>query len=545
MGPGTSQCDSSKILNIRARLFFDDLRKIENGFPQLLRESGDCQKFVGIIYDSMKKVPESEDKFGVIISGKNTGPMFFTNFSMRMTFPHYITKVSFRKSGINEFFGSHLASFIKGAPNLTQLDISENNFGKSIHMIISSVTVHPNLNSLIIEDSNLQENVVTSVCNLINFSRKITSLRVDLPKLSPPSTESIKNSLRTNTTITVISLSKKLKDLTNEVTERNKLVSSIYTTISDMPFSKPKGPVIEAFKSVKGREMMAGRARMKENERTKGSSLFQVINEADNKSISLPDTEDNESLNHIRYARAEMMGRRPKMEDAIITLKSVPVPNGIMFGIFDGHGGREAADYAAENLPVKIGECLAQSNNVHNAYTTAFQSLQNQMKQWCVYVGTTSVVATLIGNQLTVANAGDSRCVLCRDGKAERLTIDHKPDLPEEADYIRSKGSYVADGRIAGMLAVSRALGDGFLGDAVNPTPHFVQVSLLPTDSFMILACDGVWDVISDQEAVDIVLPEVDPLTAAMKLRDEAYNRFSMDNISVVVVFLVNPCRND
>ena len=95
------------------------------------------------------------------------------------------------------------------------------------------------------------------------------------------------------------------------------------------------------------------------------------------------------------------------------------------------------------------------------------------------------------------------------------------------------------------MLGVSRALGDGFLSDCVNSTPHIQQVKLTEEDSFIILACDGVWDVISDQEAVDMIASEIDPLSAAKLLRDRAFELESTDNISVIVSFLSIVASND
>jgi serine/threonine protein phosphatase PrpC len=128
--------------------------------------------------------------------------------------------------------------------------------------------------------------------------------------------------------------------------------------------------------------------------------------------------------------------------------------------------------------------------------------------------------------------------VLFRDGKAIRLSVDHKPDLPEETAYIQGKGGFVKDARVNGMLAVSRALGDGFLRDAANPTPHLQRIQLTEQDSLLILACDGVWDVMSDQAACELVAGHIDPLEAAITLRDKAYELNSLDNISVIVVSL-------
>ena len=125
------------------------------------------------------------------------------------------------------------------------------------------------------------------------------------------------------------------------------------------------------------------------------------------------------------------------------------------FGLFDGHGGREAAEFASSNLPRVISERLRQSDSLESAIISSFHEVQAEMKPWCLFVGTTSVIEIANGTRLTVANVGDSRCVLCRDGKAVRLTVDHKPDLPEESAYIRSNGGFVREGRIY-MPAVLR-----------------------------------------------------------------------------------------
>jgi serine/threonine protein phosphatase PrpC len=233
-----------------------------------------------------------------------------------------------------------------------------------------------------------------------------------------------------------------------------------------------------------------------------------------------------------------MIGRRPAMEDVSIVLRDSPKPGSLLFGLFDGHGGREAAEYASQNLPKTIVSWLVRSPSYEDAFPSAFQQLQKEMKTWCVYVGTTVLLAIIDDGTLTVANCGDTRCVLCRDRKAIRLSVDHKPDLPEETAYILSKNGTVGEGRLNSMLAVSRALGDGLMKDALNPTPFIRSIALTRDDRFMILACDGVWDVIEDQEACDLLATEIDPLTAAKKLRDQAFEKGSQDNISVIVVFL-------
>ena len=128
--------------------------------------------------------------------------------------------------------------------------------------------------------------------------------------------------------------------------------------------------------------------------------------------------------------------------------------------------------------------------------------------------GCTAVCAMVLGNQLVVANAGDSRCVLSRSGKAIALTEDHKPTNDEEFDRICKAGGFVADGRVNGSLNLSRALGDLDYksvsalppeAQMVTANPEIRSIELTPDDEFLILACDGIWDVLTNQEAVEFV----------------------------------------
>lgn len=127
--------------------------------------------------------------------------------------------------------------------------------------------------------------------------------------------------------------------------------------------------------------------------------------------------------------------------------------------------------------------------------------------------GCTAVCAIVSDNHLVVANAGDSRCVLSRDGKAVALTEDHKPNNEEEFSRIMKAGGFVADGRVNGSLNLSRALGDLEYKQAqlppeeqmVTANPEIRTLRLTHDDEFLILACDGIWDVLSNQEAVDFV----------------------------------------
>ena len=139
--------------------------------------------------------------------------------------------------------------------------------------------------------------------------------------------------------------------------------------------------------------------------------------------------------------------------------------------------------------------------------------------------GTTALTVLIWGDQLLVANAGDCRAVLCRRGKAIDLTTDHRPSNPEEALRVKVAGGHIcSDGYLNGHLAVLRALGDHHFKDLKSPTgpdgamagpliaePEVASHTILPEDEFILMACDGLWDVFKSQRAVEF---------ARQKLRD-------------------------
>lgn len=146
---------------------------------------------------------------------------------------------------------------------------------------------------------------------------------------------------------------------------------------------------------------------------------------------------------------------------------------------------------------------------------------------------------------LTTANAGDSRVVLGHGGKATRLTHDHKVTDPLEVARIEGAGGFLYKGRVLGVLALTRSLGDHLLKRYVIAHPYVRQESLdLSTataekPSFLILACDGLFDVLSDQAAVNLVLNySGEKSDVANHLVEEALRRGTTDNVTAIVVWL-------
>jgi protein phosphatase 1L len=138
-----------------------------------------------------------------------------------------------------------------------------------------------------------------------------------------------------------------------------------------------------------------------------------------------------------------------------------------------------------------------------------------------------------------VANVGDSRAVVSKGGKAIAVSRDHKPDQTDERQRIEEAGGFVmwaGTWRVGGVLAVSRAFGDKLLKQYVVADPEIKEEVVDGSLEFLILASDGLWDVVSNDEAVAMVKPIEDPEQAAKRLLQEASQRGSADNITVVIV---------
>ena len=137
---------------------------------------------------------------------------------------------------------------------------------------------------------------------------------------------------------------------------------------------------------------------------------------------------------------------------------------------------------------------------------------------------------------LYTANVGDARAVLCRGGKAVRLTYDHKGSDAHEAKRITDAGGFVMNNRVNGVLAVTRSLGDSSMKEFVVGAPYTTETALDSDDEFLIVACDGLWDVTDDQTAVDLIRKVEDAQEASRVLLDYAITNYSTDNLSVMVV---------
>lgn len=195
------------------------------------------------------------------------------------------------------------------------------------------------------------------------------------------------------------------------------------------------------------------------------------------------------------------------------------------------------------------------ANAFEQAFTEAFSKVDEEFgkKQDQSQVGTTAVVALVGDRQLYIGNCGDSRAVLCRSGMAIPLTDDHKAAREDETARVEAAGGEVMwwnGERVMGVLAVSRSIGDHYLRPFVIAQPEVTILSRTPEDELLLLASDGLWDVMSNQEACSLAQRclrraqqrgasrHTAAKVAASVLTRAAIDQGSSDNVTVVVVDL-------
>ncbi|CAI9273589.1 unnamed protein product [Lactuca saligna] len=303
--------------------------------------------------------------------------------------------------------------------------------------------------------------------------------------------------------------------------------------------------------------------------------------------------EDVLDKENSRFGLTVVCGRRRDLEDAVAVKPSFCRTSSRssddlhFYGVYDGHGCSHVAmkckDRMHEIVKEEVVSC-EKSMEWREAMVKSFSRMDKDITDWsnsasrsncrcelqtpqCDAVGSTAVVAVVTPEKIVVSNCGDSRAVLCRNGVAIPLSVDHKPDRPDELARIEEAGGRVIywDGaRVLGVLAMSRAIGDNYLKPYVIPEPEVTVTERTADDECLILASDGLWDVVSNDVACSVASmclrsqevpsPPRSPGSelnvargessdkacsdASVLLTKLALARRSTDNVSVVVVDL-------
>lgn len=223
---------------------------------------------------------------------------------------------------------------------------------------------------------------------------------------------------------------------------------------------------------------------------------------------------------NYRVGSSCMQGWRTKMEDCHVHILSLPDdPSAAFFAVYDGHGGAAMAQHAGKHLHEFITKRSEyKTGNIVQAIQYGFLELDEAMQNDPILreeqAGTTVIALLIKDNIVYSANAGDSRAVASINGNAVPLSRDHKPTLKDELERIVAAGGWVGFNRINGQLALSRALGDFMFKrneckspqeQIVTAFPEVQPLQVTEDWEFVVLACDGIWDVMTNKEVVDFV----------------------------------------
>ncbi|KAH6817370.1 DNA-binding protein phosphatase 1 [Perilla frutescens var. frutescens] len=270
----------------------------------------------------------------------------------------------------------------------------------------------------------------------------------------------------------------------------------------------------------------------------------------------------NNFLPTLRSGEWSDIGGRPDMEDTHICIPDLAMNFGYaargeeaisFYGVFDGHGGKGAAQFARDQLPRIIVEDADFPLELEKVVTRSFMEVDAAFAKSCsvestLSSGTTALTAMIHGRSLLVANAGDCRAVLSRCGVAIEMSEDHRPCCASERRRIESLGGYVDDGYLNGQLGVTRALGnwhikglkEGERGGPLSAEPELRLTTLTNEDEFLIIGSDGIWDVFLSQNAVDFArrrLQEHNNVKQCCRdIVNEAKKRGATDNLTLVMV---------
>lgn len=253
----------------------------------------------------------------------------------------------------------------------------------------------------------------------------------------------------------------------------------------------------------------------------------------------------------VSHGTASAQGQRKTMEDAHVSgVLRLPRQSCMRFddkhgvhfhAVFDGHGGSDSSEYLSKHLLPMMEQFLTSESSVEVAIKKAFQRTDEMFLKTGMSSGSTCIAVLIeeISSTAWIINVGDSRCVL----NSGFSTKDHKPSNPAERERIELAGGCVINQRVSGMLAVSRAFGDRIFRPYVISEPDITKIKLKETDKFAILACDGLWDVLSNDLACRLVEDGLllgAPLdTVCWGLVTAAINeRHSLDNVSVTLLKL-------
>lgn len=269
------------------------------------------------------------------------------------------------------------------------------------------------------------------------------------------------------------------------------------------------------------------------------------------------------SVREISYKEDPNHKFRGAMEDVGKWVdKFINNPDVGLYAIFDGHGGADIARYLKNRIPEVLAKSLSPLKNrfetddlnydIENSLNRVFHQVDEEINLMpeSEYMGSTAVMVLICKEKdkfsplssrkvIYCANVGDSRCVLISSFGVKRLSYDHKASDPVEINRVNSTGGMIFNGRVFGQLIITRAFGDSSLKKyGVSSSPHISKNYISDKDKYLILASDGVWDVIEDEELLKLSQSVSNSDELSKLIIKTSLIRGSQDNVSCITLKL-------
>ena len=251
----------------------------------------------------------------------------------------------------------------------------------------------------------------------------------------------------------------------------------------------------------------------------------------------------NTPFKSFSYHEDKNLKYRQSMEDIGIMIPDLTTDYKVsLFGIFDGHGGSDVVKFVKDRLPQLIKKNLDELCPVETAFKKSFEKVDRELKFFdSEYIGTTATIVLIKDNKIYCANVGDSKAYIIYDKSYKQISSDHKCTIEDEKTRVINMGGRIQKNRVMGQLILTRTLGDLYVKQyGVINTPDVSVNEIGDRVKYVILASDGVWDVIDLDTLMGMSKAGKQVGEFCEDIVKLAISKETKDNVSCIVISFQN-----
>ena len=247
----------------------------------------------------------------------------------------------------------------------------------------------------------------------------------------------------------------------------------------------------------------------------------------------------NTPFKSFSYQEDKNLKYRQSMEDIGIMIPDLTTDYKVsLFAIFDGHGGNDVVKFVKDRLIQLIKNHINDLCPVDLAFKNSFEKVDQELKFFdSEYIGTTATIVLFKDNKIYCANVGDSKAYIIYEKAYKQISSDHKCNIEEEAQRIKNMGGKISKNRVMGQLILTRTLGDLYVKQfGVINTPDISVTEIGTGIKYIILASDGVWDVIDLETLIEMSKAGKPVGELCQDIVKLSISKGTKDNVSCIVI---------